>query len=129
MPSGEILIIRCANYCADLLCFFFNDTATTEIYTLSLHDALPISQRVQLQVLSEQVAGKRIGRIHVTQPPGRGYPESMLRHTELGAAVALARAGGEARTLSGLPARAVLRSGLGRGARTKLSGPLASPGI
>src|SRR5947208_17127825 len=25
-----------------LTCFFFNDTATTEIYTLSLHDALPI---------------------------------------------------------------------------------------
>src|SRR2546430_7357655 len=25
--------------------FFFNDTATTEIYTLSLHDALPISKR------------------------------------------------------------------------------------
>src|SRR5690242_21614559 len=25
--------------------FFFNDTATTEIYTLSLHDALPIWQR------------------------------------------------------------------------------------
>src|SRR2546428_13553827 len=29
-----------------LLCFFFfNDTATTEIYTLSLHDALPICGR------------------------------------------------------------------------------------
>src|SRR5258706_10002789 len=26
--------------------FFFNDTATTEIYTLSLHDALPISPRI-----------------------------------------------------------------------------------
>src|SRR5688572_32979471 len=26
-----------------LFSFFFNDTATTEIYTLSLHDALPIS--------------------------------------------------------------------------------------
>src|SRR5258708_39912952 len=26
--------------------FFFNDTATTEIYTLSLHDALPISRPV-----------------------------------------------------------------------------------
>src|SRR3712207_8335861 len=26
-----------------ILIFFFNDTATTEIYTLSLHDALPIS--------------------------------------------------------------------------------------
>src|SRR2546427_9132551 len=28
---------------ACLIFFFFNDTATTEIYTLSLHDALPIS--------------------------------------------------------------------------------------
>src|SRR2546430_12341077 len=28
--------------------FFFNDTATTEIYTLSLHDALPISRRRHL---------------------------------------------------------------------------------
>src|SRR2546421_11669064 len=28
-----------------LLFFFFNDTATTEIYTLSLHDALPIATR------------------------------------------------------------------------------------
>src|SRR5260370_42634618 len=27
--------------------FFFNDTATTEIYTLSLHDALPICKREQ----------------------------------------------------------------------------------
>src|SRR5216683_7325766 len=27
-----------------VLFFFFNDTATTEIYTLSLHDALPISR-------------------------------------------------------------------------------------
>src|SRR3989338_8446793 len=26
-----------------IFCFFFNDTATTEIYALSLHDALPIS--------------------------------------------------------------------------------------
>src|SRR5256884_5946047 len=28
------------------LFFFFNDTATTEIYTLSLHDALPICSRI-----------------------------------------------------------------------------------
>ena len=28
------------------LFFFFNDTATTEIYTLSLHDALPISEKL-----------------------------------------------------------------------------------
>src|SRR2546430_12436152 len=30
--------------------FFFNDTATTEIYTLSLHDALPISSRKENSV-------------------------------------------------------------------------------
>src|SRR2546430_6925853 len=30
--------------------FFFNDTATTEIYTLSLHDALPISLRKQVRL-------------------------------------------------------------------------------
>src|SRR3712207_1651859 len=31
--------------CCMCSCFFFNDTATTEIYPLSLHDALPISAR------------------------------------------------------------------------------------
>src|SRR5216683_8261560 len=37
--------------------FFFNDTATTEIYTLSLHDALPISRA---SVLTGQVLGSLI---------------------------------------------------------------------
>src|SRR2546429_1043258 len=32
-----------------LFFFFFNDTATTEIYTLSLHDALPISREVRAE--------------------------------------------------------------------------------
>src|SRR6266436_9069896 len=31
------------SHCTAVVGFFFNDTATTEIYTLSLHDALPIS--------------------------------------------------------------------------------------
>src|SRR3712207_9439088 len=31
--------------------FFFNDTATTEIYTLSLHDALPISELCARRVI------------------------------------------------------------------------------
>src|SRR2546427_1147003 len=31
--------------------FFFNDTATTEIYTLSLHDALPISDLEEIWIL------------------------------------------------------------------------------
>src|SRR3712207_7988771 len=32
-------------YIKNIFIFFFNDTATTEIYTLSLHDALPIWRR------------------------------------------------------------------------------------
>src|SRR5437867_10220774 len=38
--------------------FFFNDTATTEIYTLSLHDALPISAEIREREL-ESGAGSR----------------------------------------------------------------------
>src|SRR2546425_11617241 len=34
--------------------FFFNDTATTEIYTLSLHDALPILLRLLLRRVGRQ---------------------------------------------------------------------------
>src|SRR3712207_8128370 len=36
--------------------FFFNDTATTEIYTLSLHDALPISAPTRPSSRSRQAA-------------------------------------------------------------------------
>src|SRR5258708_39206110 len=36
-------VFRISHPTACFLIFFFNDTATTEIYTLSLHDALPIS--------------------------------------------------------------------------------------
>src|SRR3712207_9570026 len=36
------------SYCF-IVCFFFNDTATTEIYTLSLHDALPICCKKQFE--------------------------------------------------------------------------------
>src|SRR5688572_31545494 len=40
--------------------FFFNDTATTEIYTLSLHDALPISwSRVRRWAAFRRSAGSR----------------------------------------------------------------------
>src|SRR5260370_15771762 len=50
-----------------LFFFFFNDTATTEIYTLSLHDALPISGQTQaspgshLSAALPAPAGRRAG--------------------------------------------------------------------
>src|SRR3712207_9450064 len=43
-----------------LTVLFFNDTATTEIYTLSLHDALPISQ-TRLLALNATIEAARAG--------------------------------------------------------------------
>src|SRR6266566_4892355 len=44
--------------------FFFNDTATTEIYTLSLHDALPISRRLTAnRGLQSGVVGFKLGEV------------------------------------------------------------------
>src|SRR6478736_9367674 len=42
-----LLLIPYADVIFSFFFFFFNDTATTEIYTLSLHDALPISSSRQ----------------------------------------------------------------------------------
>src|SRR3712207_8526329 len=40
--------------------FFFNDTATTEIYTLSLHDALPISRPVRTEPRSSRATDRAL---------------------------------------------------------------------
>src|SRR3712207_8088886 len=56
--------------------FFFNDTATTEIYTLSLHDALPICRRRAARdgALLPGGQGSR-GRSEPQPGPGTGYHE------------------------------------------------------
>src|SRR3989442_3836605 len=55
-------MISCARCCFSF--FFFNDTATTEIYTLSLHDALPICLKVAEDRLPHRVVGWE--RVEVT---------------------------------------------------------------
>src|SRR5437763_5618636 len=40
--------------------FFFNDTATTEIYTLSLHDALPIFEEARARLAARGIAAAAI---------------------------------------------------------------------
>jgi len=78
-------------------------------------------------VAGDEVAGRRVGRIHVMQPPPptRTYPESMLLHTDLGAAAALSRAGAEAWNMTMLQARLFWRMVLGRVSLKNLSGPLS----
>src|SRR6266436_3567773 len=54
--------------------FFFNDTATTEIYTLSLHDSLPISRwmvfdtNIYVAALREGLGGPSFGRLEEAAP-------------------------------------------------------------
>src|SRR2546426_7867393 len=47
--------------------FFFNDTATTEIYTLSLHDALPIWKKKRWVVATSLMSGSRAGMSQALQ--------------------------------------------------------------
>src|SRR6266702_8694295 len=56
--------------------FFFNDTATTEIYTLSLHDALPISWRVRAaaqRITSWPRRHSRRSEEHTSELQSRGH--------------------------------------------------------
>jgi len=79
-----------------------------------------------VQVASDEVAGKRVGRIHV-EPPAmpKTYPESMRTHITLSVGGALARAGTEAWDMSLLQARLFWRMVLGRVSLKNLSGPLS----
>src|SRR5256885_13307355 len=45
--------MKCTVAVGNCLFFFFNDTATTEIYTLSLHDALPIYHQLHRRIVHD----------------------------------------------------------------------------
>src|SRR5258707_12279817 len=65
--SGSICAFTFAKWWLGLEClffFFFNDTATTEIYTLSLHDALPIYQSAGQRLLHLEAA--QVRHLHVS---------------------------------------------------------------
>src|SRR6266511_4924515 len=63
--------------------FFFNDTATTEIYTLSLHDALPILMFTRKAATSVQSSG--LHRRDGTRPSGKRRNGSGSEKTTAGA--------------------------------------------
>src|SRR3712207_9162047 len=63
-----------------VLFFFFNDTATTEIYTLSLHDALPIYIHAELDALvadEHRRPGDQLAHL-VLALPAEGAVEGVL---------------------------------------------------
>src|SRR2546427_6866989 len=64
--------------------FFFNDTATTEIYTLSLHDALPIWREAGLRA-GDRRALRRHHRAH--ERPDRKSTRLNSSHSQISYAV------------------------------------------
>src|SRR2546429_9890322 len=73
------LVILVSLYFLSLF-FFFNDTATTEIYTLSLHDALPISSRTTATRRGTTACGRSSSRFSAS--PGRTRCRSRTRSEE-----------------------------------------------
>src|SRR2546426_11719829 len=65
------------------LFFFFNDTATTEIYTLSLHDALPISIEILSDILGDDSenaeAWRRLGLCYLETAQPDFALEALMR--------------------------------------------------
>src|SRR5256885_11971647 len=61
--------------------FFFNDTATTEIYTLSLHDALPISPVRHIAAVHQ--GGQQAVHRGALQPRGADRKSTRLNSSHL----------------------------------------------
>src|SRR2546427_11334937 len=62
---NSVVLLWFMRVCA-LIFFFFNDTATTEIYTLSLHDALPICFSNTLSQAMRELPGGAAGFMAVS---------------------------------------------------------------
>src|SRR5688572_33171677 len=69
--------------------FFFNDTATTEIYTLSLHDALPIWAQPRAVRPPPRLtsAGDHLGRLPLRLPSDRKSTRLNSSHSQISYAV------------------------------------------
>src|SRR5256885_14417904 len=70
LKPHNIVLQMSSNLFFFLLFFFFNDTATTEIYTLSLHDALPIF-RSAIRLIVAMLEPLGVPEAATAEPPPR----------------------------------------------------------
>src|SRR5438874_12084303 len=88
-PHSHILPLR-HHVTSCISFFFFNDTPTTEIYTLSLHDALPICSRGSGRTTSSgarRAALARVGLFSALQSGDRKSTRLNSSHVEISYAV------------------------------------------
>ena len=74
--GGCGVVLVCGGGVVFCVFFFFNDTATTEIYTLSLHDALPI-----LRHMRGDGGGQQAGARSIVRPLDRKSTRLNSSHT------------------------------------------------
>src|SRR5262245_65943789 len=94
-----VLLLRVFVLCSRFFCvlflfvfFFFNDSATTEIYTLSLHDALPISLGLGRGRRCRAVDGRIAGAVATASGPSlrrRDRKSTRLNSSHLGISYAV----------------------------------------
>src|SRR2546426_5055324 len=107
MTLSVLLLLLAASSCVQLVLifFFFNDTATTEIYTLSLHDALPICLHHDPAIGLLLVRG--LDHVDLAL-----QPEQLARQRQRRAPLARARLRGEARDFLALVVISLSHSGV-----------------
>src|SRR2546421_8561753 len=114
-----LLSFVCSSYCWCFF-FFFNDTATTEIYTLSLHDALPICAEALYDIGALRAAADSFAARAAARP-------TVAAHWyNLGATLYRAGADGKAAAAWAIAARLTPRAPLIRRARRFLPPPDAA---
>src|SRR2546422_8105128 len=112
-----------------LVFFFFNDTATTEIYTLSLHDALPISARGFAPAPRRPVRTARVARRSLAPACGRARSRGSGGGggRETPSALARAATAGRPRRRAGTATAPRRAAGPARGGRPAASRPARGP--
>src|SRR3989449_3607286 len=103
------------------LFFFFNDTATTEIYPLSLHDALPISARLRRVSQDHRYGGPAL-------PPHRREPARLLAAEGGGKEARRRERRGGAHALPPEASRPLQAGGGGARAHARAAGGARGPG-
>src|SRR6266446_235872 len=86
-------------YLSVFVVFFFNDTATTEIYTLSLHDALPISRRRSTRPRSRPSSAASLPRLTAVREQIKQLLKNSVYRTIGETARGIGAASGDGRTL------------------------------
>src|SRR2546423_10123700 len=83
MSSNTVTVLLTAIPISYLIFFFFNDTATTEIYTLSLHDALPISTREVTREVGDipDLRDRRVRSLVLMAPNAARFTDRSEEHT------------------------------------------------